>query len=318
MTAGYESIQRLIHEHLLPALERFTVLISRLRGLSRFQVTNATLGLSTQDLNNILDSVGCLQLVAHHLLIITNTELNQFRAFSNWLHHEIDNQSSDTSISDHPDKDPNIDFTKTLEYIRGAMMHSRLRKFLQPKVEEYSSAQWDLNAEGRSLFDLYKREISEKDRKDPSKQLPGLEALLGHLNGLCSIVFNKIGETQRRNVRFAAPISLRNSVSHKIDLRMVIEEPQDIDRVCLYVAGGSMLGKSVVEIHRIAFHSENGMSTTQGIECASMRTHGWSVNDIKFIDDEDIMLAMSNDCKYQPWNYETAANRRQRHPAYSD
>ena len=298
MTAGYESVQRLIHEHLLPALERFTVLVSRLRGLSRFQVSNTTLGLATQDLNNVLDTVGCLQLVAHHLLITTNTESHQFHAFSSWLHHEIDVQSSDTNTSEGPEKDPNIDHVRTLEYIQGAMMHSRLKNFLQPKADEDLGAQWDLNAEGRSLFDLYKREINQKDSKDSSKQLPGLDTLLGHLDSLCSIVFNKIGETQRRNVRFAPPIFLGSGISDRIDLRMIIEEPDEIEEVCLYVAIGPRLGKSLVQLYRIIFRSEHGMSTTKSIEGATVQTDGWTVNDIKFIDDEDVFMAMSNDCKY--------------------
>ena len=322
MTAGYESVQRLIHEHLLPALERFTVLVSRLRGVSRFQVSNATLGLSTQDLNNVLDTVGCLQLLAHHLLITTNAELHQFHAFSSWLHYEIDAQSSDTNISDGPEKDPNIDHMRTLEYIQGAMTHSRLKSFLRPKAEDNLSTQWDLNAEGRSLFDLYKREINQKSRKDPSKQLPGLDALLGHLDSLCSIVFNQIGETQRRNVRFAPPISLGSGVTNRRDLRMIIEEPEKIEEVCLYVAIGSRLGEQVVQIYRIAFRNEHGMSTTKGIKCASIRTDGWIVNDIKFIDDEDIILAMSNNCKHPiielRESYETATDKSQRHPACSD
>ena len=298
MVTGYESVRRLIHEHLLPALERFTVLVSRLRGLSKFQVTNAMLGLSTQDLNNVLDTVSCLQLVAHHLLITTNAELQQFHAFSGWLHQEIDTQSGDASTSDGPEKDFNIDHLRVLEYIQGAMTQSRLIDFLTPIAEAELSTQWDLKAEGRSLFDLYKREMNQKDKRDPSKRLPGLEALLGHLDDLCSIVFTKIGETQKRNVRIASPISLGSGVPFRVDLRMVIEDHEKMDNVCLYVAVGPRLGQEVVQVYRIVFRIQSGMSMTEDIECASLRSSGWNIKDVKFVDDKDVMLAMSNNCKF--------------------
>lgn len=292
--SGYESVRRLIHEHLIPALERFTVLVSRLRGLSRFQVSNATLDLSTKDLNKILDTVSCLQLVGHHLLITTNAELQQFHAFSHWLHHEIDTQSSETSTADSPDKDPNIDHIRTLEYIQGAMVQSQLSDFLLNEWAAEESNWWDVNAEGRSIFDLYKREITQSKQKDSTQRLPGLESLLGHLDKLCSVVFTKIGETQKRNVRFASPTSLGSGVPEEMDLRMVIEEPERVDKVSLYIAVGPRLQQAMVRIYKISFQIEKGMSAVKGLEYASLRTNGWDVKDIKFVDDENVMLALSN------------------------
>ena len=186
-------------------------------------MSNATLGLSTQDLNNTLSTVNCLQLVAHHILVASNSELHQFQAFSSWLREEIGAQSSDASTSEGPEKDPNIDHARTLEYIQGAMVKSRLTDFLQSQADASKSAHFDLTTEGCSLFDLYKREINHMDKGNPSKQLPGLDALMDHLDSLCNTIFTKIGETQRRNVRFRPSISLGSGVPNRMDVRMLIE-----------------------------------------------------------------------------------------------
>lgn len=216
-------MRRLAHENLLPALERCLVLVSRLRGLSRFQVSNVRLGLLAQELDSIIDTVNCLQLVAHHILIASNSELVQFQAFSEWLHQEIDTQSSDPNSSETAEKDPNVDHESTLEYIQGAMTHSRLTRLFNMQEEVDQRPQRDLTAEGRSLFELFKREIKHQDQEDTKTLLPSLEVLIGHLGTQCNIVFSRIAETQRRNVRFGPPISLARGLPHCMDIRMMVE-----------------------------------------------------------------------------------------------
>lgn len=260
-------------------------------------MTNTTLGLSTQELNNVLDTISCLQLVAHQVLLTTNVELHQFHAFSGWLHQEIDIQSSDATSSDSAEKDLNIDHVRTLEYIQGAMMQSQLSAFLDIEAGAQVDTKRDLKAEGPSLFDLYKRQTNKKDIKDPSKQLPGFDALLSHLDDLCSIVFGHIGETQRRNVRIASPISLGEGLPDRTDLKMIIEEPETLSKASLYVAVGPRLKRALVQIYRIVFRIDNGMSTIENTECASLRLGGWDLMDIKFVDDKDMILAMSSNCK---------------------
>ena len=200
------------------------MIVSRLRGLSKFQVSNITLGLSTQDLDDILDTVNCLQLVAHHILIASSSELRQFSAFSVWLRQEIDTQSTDASSLDTAEKDVNVDFGSTLDYIQGAMTRSRLTSFFDLEAEATKDSQWDLAAEGRSLFELYKKELKTNGTDDFSaKSLPPLDMLIRHLHNQCSAVFNDIAETQTRNVRFAAPTSLGFGSPTCVDMRMLVE-----------------------------------------------------------------------------------------------
>lgn len=223
---GYESIRRLVHENLLPALERFCVLVSRLRGLSKFQEPNTRLGLSTHELENILDTTNCLQLLAHHILICAGSEFRQFLAFSTWLRKEIEIQSIDnsSSMNDPNEKEPEIDYVSTLGYIQGGMMNSRLNMYLNTKVPADKKSQWDLAAKGRSLYDLYKHELKERcDEVSAQKNLPGLDTLIAHLDIQCTSVFAGIAETQRRNIRFGSLVSLGKGTPACMDVRMLAE-----------------------------------------------------------------------------------------------
>ena len=217
-------MRRLVHENLLPALERFTVLVSRLRGLAKFQVSNVTLGLSTQDLDNVLDTVSCLQLAAHKVLSAVISELRQFQAFSEWFRQEIDTQASDANSSETTEKDINIDHANTLAYIQGPMMQSQLIDLLDLRDEEDSRSQRNLAAEGRPLFDLYKKEYKLiSSAQSSARHLPGLDALVEHLKSQCEIIFRRIAETQRRNVRFGAPILIGTGSPSCIDTRTLVK-----------------------------------------------------------------------------------------------
>lgn len=225
---GYENIRRLVHENLLPALERFNVLISRLRGLSRFQESNIALGLSTKELDKVIDIVNCLQLLAHKVLVSANVELQQFSAFSAWLRQEIEIQSSDpasASSQEINEKDINVDHVSTLDYIQGAMLHSCLNIYLDVQGQGTQKPRWDLLVEGGLLFGIYKKELKEINQNMPTRgfQLPGLDPLIQYLHEQFGLVFARIAETQRRNVRFGSKILLELGIPSSIDMKMMYE-----------------------------------------------------------------------------------------------
>lgn len=191
-----------------------------------------TFGLSTQELDNMLSTMNCLQLVAHQILITAGTELRQFQAFSGWLRQEIDTQATDASSSESTWKDIAIDHASALEYIQGPMMQSRLIDILSLEEQVDEPLQWDLASEGSSLMKLYIREHRNGITGNPSgERLPGLDALIGHLETQCETVFNRIGETQRRNVRFGAPVSLGPGVPLCMDMKTLIEVAMPITRI---------------------------------------------------------------------------------------
>ena len=223
MTNGYDSVRRLVHEHLIPALERLAVLASHLRGLSKSYVSNTTLGLSTSDLNSILDCVGCLQLVAHHLLRISAIEIQQFHAFAAWFHQEIGVQSSESDPSENMEKGPTIDYERTLAYIQGASRHSRLNDILKTTNVDDHNSRLDLAADGSSLFEFYGQKTAGAQKDSGWQQLPGLQSLRSQLESLCNALFAKVAEAQRRNVRFGSPIDLGVNEFNHMDMKMVQE-----------------------------------------------------------------------------------------------
>lgn len=215
-------MRRLVHEHLLPALERFVVLASRLRGLSRFQVSNHNLGLSTQGLDVIHDTLNCLQLVAHEILLTCGSELAQFRAFAAWLHEEIDAQSSEGSTGESLDIAPGVDHSSILDYIGGAMTRSRLSMFLNLEPDREDKDEWDPRIEEGSLFNSYKADLNKAKTSKPSTfKAPHLNALTLHLERQCGTFFHKIAEARRRNVRFGRPLQLCSGRPKTLAARMV-------------------------------------------------------------------------------------------------
>lgn len=61
-----------------------------------------------------------------------------------------------------------------------------------------------------------------------------------------------------------------------------------------------MLTRILVRVYRIVLEIENGMSTTTSVEIASVRLAGFDVKDVKFIDDDEFVLATSDECKSCP------------------
>lgn len=58
-----------------------------------------------------------------------------------------------------------------------------------------------------------------------------------------------------------------------------------------------MLTRALVRVYRIVLEIENGMSTTTSVEIASVRLTGFDVKDVKFVDDDEFVLATSNESK---------------------
>ncbi|KAL8656732.1 MAG: hypothetical protein Q9210_000073 [Variospora velana] len=278
VTTGYESIRRLVHENLLPALDRLSVHISRLRGLSRYQNSALSLGLSTSELDDIIDTMDSLQLLSHHLMRCTISESRQFGAFSTWLRHEIEKQATEptsATAQELAQKDIAFDYASILEYIQGAMTESRMPRYSGNPMD--SKPRWDLEAEGGLLFELCTNQMQEEENVlSPPKQLPGLNVLIHHLQRQFTSLFDHISETQRRNVHFGIPIYLGAGNSDCTDMIMVPE-------VCAT--------EPWIKIFRISLSVEKGVSSSKGVQCARIPTPAGAVRDVKFVDDEILLLA---------------------------
>ena len=224
-TTGYENIRQYTHENLLPGLQRFGILMSRLQGLSKFQESSVALGIETQDLDQIFDTLSCLNTLSHCILIYTSNELREATAFALWMKREIDIQATDptsATAEEHLDTDNICDYPKVFQYIRGAMLNSQLYEFLDLEVDP-QRPNWHPTKEGSVLYEHYKVHVKKiRDGEICEKKLPGLTTLLSYLNTQCTEVFAKISAAQGRKVRLGDMLLLGEDIYHT-DMIMVPE-----------------------------------------------------------------------------------------------
>ena len=206
-------------------MTRFSVLVSRLRGLSRFQESITNLGLVTKELDQVFDTMNCLQLLSHFILIAADKELRQFSAFSVWLKQEIEAQgTSPSSTDDSTEHDITLDYAQILEYVRGAMLQSELVELFGIQSDSDKRPSWDPIGDDVLIYETFKKDVKvlEQDAV-PDKKFPGLDALISRLDKQCKEVFDKIAEAQKRKVRFGQPVLLGKEALLCIDMRMIVE-----------------------------------------------------------------------------------------------
>ena len=224
--SGYENIGRLVHENLLPALQRFMVLVSRLRGLSRFQESITELGLGTEELDHMLDTVNCLQLLAHSVLISVGSERHQFTAFSVWLKQEIEIQGTTTSLpsDDSLEQDLMLDHALILEYIQGAMLQSRLSEFFAMQPDSDERPAWNSIDQNAPIYENFKKEVKLCNQGlRPERKLAGLDILIARLSKQSATLFHNISEAQKRKVRLGELIALGAGKLRNVDMKVISE-----------------------------------------------------------------------------------------------
>ena len=206
------------------------MLLSRLIGLSKFHKLSDVLGLETSDLNAIVETLDCLHLLAHHILINANEELTQFISFSKWLRHEIDIQSAEPmsqTLNELMEKTDIMEYPKTLKYIRGALTKSALRNFIQqlpmmgvPRpapppstLPPSASDKWAPTGYGhdRSFYETFKKLLHQQRQSQDGGEpvdLPKLNDLTKRLGLQFEKVFGQIALTQRRGILHRSTLAL--------------------------------------------------------------------------------------------------------------
>lgn len=257
--SGYENIRRLTHECLLPALERCEVLLSRLIGLSKFSKLSDVLGLETSDLNAIVETLDCLHLLSHHILINTNEELSQFISFSKWLRHEIDIQSAEPmsqTLEELMERTDIMEYPKTLKYIQGPLAKSALRRFIQqlpmlgvprPPPPASTAGKWAPTGHGRSFYEMFKglsQQQQQQSLDGGEVEVPKLNDLTKRLGLQFEKVFGQIALTQRRGILHRSPLMLHGDCDGEvIDMTMRYEDTQEGSFGSIYIATRSIKSK---------------------------------------------------------------------------
>ncbi|EEH15946.1 hypothetical protein PABG_06033 [Paracoccidioides brasiliensis Pb03] len=300
VTSGYEALRRLTHESLLPALERCGVLLSRLLGLSKFHKLSPILGLETTDLEKCQETIDCLNLLSHKLLIHSSRELLEFAAFSKWLRHEVDLQAADPLSSTYEElteSSDSLDHAQTLSYIQGAMTRSALQDFIQPAPAQSQPDRWETVGRDSSFYETYKKLLRQQDQKKWTDRIdiPLLGDLTSRLGLQCEKVFKQMAETQRRGILHRSPLSLDPDCSADvIDMAMNFSPFENSTYASVYIASKSKSSSWILYLYRVLLNTVNGVSSTKAAFLAVLNLQNGNIKQIKFVEDGTMMLLLSD------------------------
>lgn len=196
---------------MIPALERSTLILSRLSGITRFY-NGEDIGFSDAEITRLVDVAAALNLVCHRALLAVMEELDLFRAFSSWLRITIDRVSSGTVSDEIMEREALLDPAKILRYIERDLAVSPLAVYFEkrgtkPWNEEMTSVQDCAN-----VMAAVDKQLQEEEPGKPAKTaLPQMGFLLYLLTAKAEDIVKNIASAEKRRVRFGLPVKLEIS-----------------------------------------------------------------------------------------------------------
>lgn len=170
----------------------------------------------------------------------TNEELDQFQAFSKWLHHEIlilNSEHLSHTWEELLEKRELHDVPITVKYITGALRKSALRNYIRqlpmlgmPQPPHPLTDKWLPDGHDRSFYETFKgllrqqRKIQDEGGDGTIVDPPKLNDLTRRLGVQFERVFAEIALTQRRGILHRSPITFHQDCDQKVlDLKMCYE-----------------------------------------------------------------------------------------------
>ncbi|POR37186.1 Coatomer subunit delta [Tolypocladium paradoxum] len=290
VVSGLENLRSLIHENFLPALERCSIILSRLRGLAQFHDNRDDIGFSVTQISRVMDIIGCLTLVGHKALTHVMDELEHFAAFSAWLRCQIDRFAT-TSSEELTEKEATMDNAKVLTYIERYLTHSPLDVFFDDISKEDYSADWEHCEDGPSLLDVLDRQLRKQEDGQPCmRALPHVDFLVNYMNSWSGRIFKDIAEAKKRSVRFGK--SVRLSVGRPVS-KMDIKMCEAKEGGTIFAALASKDANNKVYIFRAAIGITNGISTNHPATSCCVTLAGRKLIDLGFLNDKTLLLICS-------------------------
>jgi hypothetical protein len=167
---GYDAIRTLIHEHVIPVLERISLVLSTLRGISIWYPSShiaCLSGRSNQSLQLPLDDTAITAALALHKRLFLRTfeilkglmvERASFETFAIWLSMMADD------VLAHEDSNPDppplhiIDTEAVAEYITGTLPNPILGKFAR---DLGGAVQGEMALDGEEVYISCVRDLME-------------------------------------------------------------------------------------------------------------------------------------------------------------
>ncbi|OAA58788.1 anaphase-promoting complex component Cut20/Apc4 [Cordyceps fumosorosea ARSEF 2679] len=290
VTAGLEGLRNLVHENLLPGLERCSVILSRLRGFAQFYDTRDDLGFTATQVGRVLDVVGCLSLVGHRILLHVMDELEHFAAFSGWLRFQIDRLAS-TGADELTEREATLDTSRVLTYIERYLTGGPLDAFFAAVPREDYEADWAHAEDGLSLLEVLDRQLKKAEAGQPAmKALPQVDFLMNYASTWTGRIFKDVADAKKRSVRFGVPMRLKiGAPITKMDVKMA-EAAAGAGGGTVYTALASKETANKVYVFRAELSVVNGISLNRSLSSRCIDLGDSSLIDLGFIDATTLVL----------------------------
>lgn len=194
---------------MLPALERVTLILSRLSGIARFHEQDDQIGFTNAEITRLIDILASLNLVCHRILLIVMEELDLFRMFSSWLRITIDRVSTSNVSEEIQEKEALLDPAKILRYIERYLVKSPMAVYFEKVTRETLDENLEWVQDCSKVLDAVDQQLRlEGDGKPYMKALPQMGFLVDFLATKAGDVFTGIAEAEKRSVRFGQAVKL--------------------------------------------------------------------------------------------------------------
>lgn len=227
VTSSLTTLQALVHENLIPALDRTATVILRLRGLAMYHDTEWIFSNPATDFTSLLDILKNMRLLAHTALAHVADEKKQFAAFSRWLRFVIDFETTEPDSESRAEmerRDSGVDISLVLEYVRHGLQQSSLHPYLMPEV----MLEAEEKKKERTSYEDTKKAIgvSEEGQKWKPEALC-LEHVLGHLAKGTTGLLRQVSKWQESGIQMDCGVVLETLQDVEgdsiVDMRMIDE-----------------------------------------------------------------------------------------------
>ncbi|KAH6644580.1 anaphase-promoting complex, cyclosome, subunit 4-domain-containing protein [Boeremia exigua] len=305
VTSSLATLQALVHENLIPALDRAAIVISRLRGLAMYHDTDWIFSNPATEFTSLLETLKNMRLLAHTVLVYVADEKRQFAAFSRWMRFVIDFETTEPdseSRAEMESRDSGVDINLVLEYVRHGLQQSSLHPYLMPDVMLEAGDK----ARERASYEDTKKAISVFE--DGARWRPEalcLENVLGHMARGTTGLLRQVSKWQESGIQMDSGIileTLQDAEGDVIaDMRMVHEQvtpsqAQGSTGISTYIAIASTSSPVTLDIHRLT-HSSSITTLPRDLHSHSIANlsfpPGTSILDAKFADDAALLVLMN-------------------------
>ncbi|PVI04763.1 hypothetical protein DM02DRAFT_725478, partial [Periconia macrospinosa] len=224
ISSNLATVIQLLHENLLPAIDRCSIIISRLRGLAAYHDRDWIFSGPLSDFTSLLEQLKCLRLLGHTTLLYAADEKRHFASFSKWLRYCIDFEATEPESQSRIEmeaKDPDVPIATVLSYIEHNMAQSDLSPFLRSSKDIDGSA---AKMGEPSYEDTVKAVEQRREGTSHREDALCLERVLTGFGESVRGLLKQVSRWQRENISMDCGVVLEEGdVGHEVDMRMVYE-----------------------------------------------------------------------------------------------